>query len=152
LFVEFFWSTSFLLNTLPFLCSIKGYLIGNHLPKEDLIDIGLYSQHYCLLPLAAEQKIGQLVIWREVFPQHHIQSCEVPDFTGYTEPEARYFLLIVGLVSKHFPVNPHLPFTKHVTNQMLFYLIMADPGHNPTQRVSPVTTATKSKWLYCKNS
>lgn len=78
----------------------KGYLIGNHLPKEDLIDIGLYSQHYCLLPLAAEQKIGQLVIWREVFPQHHIQSCEVPDFTGYTEPEARYFLLIVGL--RHF--------------------------------------------------
>lgn len=94
-----FLSTSFLLNTLPFLCSIKGYLIGNHLPKEDLIDIGLYSQHYCLLPLAAEQKIGQLVIWREVFPQHHIQPCEVSNFTGYTEPEARYFLLIVGLVS-----------------------------------------------------
>eukprot|EP00076_Gallus_gallus_P040625 XP_025006163.1 protein inturned isoform X2 [Gallus gallus] len=86
----------------------KGYLIGNHLPKEDLIDIGLYSQHYCLLPLAAEQKIGQLVIWREVFPQHHIQSCEVPDFTGYTEPEARYFLLIVGLVArkKHTLPNP----------------------------------------------
>uniref|UniRef100_A0A8C9EXC4 Inturned planar cell polarity protein n=1 Tax=Pavo cristatus TaxID=9049 RepID=A0A8C9EXC4_PAVCR len=78
----------------------KGYLIGNHLPKEDLIDIGLYSQHYCLLPLAAEQKIGQLVIWREVFPQHHIQPCEVSNFTGYTEPEARYFLLIVGL--RHF--------------------------------------------------
>ncbi|NXS96331.1 INTU protein, partial [Jacana jacana] len=78
----------------------KGYLIGNHLPKEDLIDIGLYCRHYCLLPLAAEQKIGQLVIWREVFPHHHIQPCEVLSFTGYTEPEARYFLLIVGL--RHF--------------------------------------------------
>lgn len=78
----------------------KGYLIGNHLPKEDLIDIGLYSRHYCLLPLAAEQKIGQLVIWREVFPEHHIQPCEVSSFTGYREPEARYFLLIVGL--RHF--------------------------------------------------
>ncbi|NXJ81128.1 INTU protein, partial [Trogon melanurus] len=75
----------------------KGYLIGNHLPKEDLIDIGLYCRHYCLLPLAAEQKIGQLVIWREVFPHHHIQPCEVSHLTGYTEPEARYFLLIVGL-------------------------------------------------------
>uniref|UniRef100_A0A8C4XUF0 Protein inturned n=1 Tax=Falco tinnunculus TaxID=100819 RepID=A0A8C4XUF0_FALTI len=75
----------------------KGYLIGNHLPKEDLIDIGLYCRHYCLLPLAAEQKIGQLVIWREVFPHHHIQPCEVSSFTGYREPEARYFLLIVGL-------------------------------------------------------
>ncbi|NXP28120.1 INTU protein, partial [Scytalopus superciliaris] len=78
----------------------KGYLIGNHLPKEDLIDIGLYCRHYCLLPLAAEQRIGQLVIWREVFPQHHIQPCEGSSFAGYREPEARYFLLIVGL--RHF--------------------------------------------------
>ncbi|NXG24255.1 INTU protein, partial [Grallaria varia] len=78
----------------------KGYLIGNHLPKEDLVDIGLYCRHYCLLPLAAEQRIGQLVIWREVFPQHHIQPCEGLSSAGYREPEARYFLLIVGL--RHF--------------------------------------------------
>ncbi|KAM7052258.1 protein inturned isoform 2-T2 [Acridotheres tristis] len=78
----------------------KGYLIGNHLPKEDLVDVGLYCRHYCLLPLAAEQRIGQLVIWREVFPQHHLQPCEEESVTGYREPEARYFLLIVGL--RHF--------------------------------------------------
>uniref|UniRef100_A0A8C8VQM6 Protein inturned n=1 Tax=Pelusios castaneus TaxID=367368 RepID=A0A8C8VQM6_9SAUR len=78
----------------------KGYLIGNHLPKEDLIDISLYSRHYCLLPLAAEERIGQLVIWREVFPQHHLPPCEASSVTGYKEPEARYFLLIVGL--RHF--------------------------------------------------
>ncbi|KAM9143314.1 protein inturned isoform 4-T4 [Pangshura tecta] len=78
----------------------KGYLIGNHLPKEDLIDIALYSRHYCLLPLAAEQRIGQLVIWREVFPHHHLQPSETSGVTGYREPEARYFLLIVGL--RHF--------------------------------------------------
>ncbi|NXA30960.1 INTU protein, partial [Eudromia elegans] len=78
----------------------KGYLIGNHLPKEDLIDIGLYSRHYCLLPLAAEQRIGQLVIWREVFPHHHMQQSDASSLTGYSEPEARYFLLIVGL--RHF--------------------------------------------------
>ncbi|XP_065453746.1 protein inturned isoform X4 [Chrysemys picta bellii] len=78
----------------------KGYLIGNHLPKEDLIDIALYSRHYCLLPLAAEQRIGQLVIWREVFPHHHLQSSEASGVTGYREPKARYFLLIVGL--RHF--------------------------------------------------
>uniref|UniRef100_A0A452H114 Protein inturned n=1 Tax=Gopherus agassizii TaxID=38772 RepID=A0A452H114_9SAUR len=78
----------------------KGCLIGNHLPKEDLIDIALYSRHYCLLPLAAEQRIGQLVIWREVFPHHHLQPSEASGVTGYREPEARYFLLIVGL--RHF--------------------------------------------------
>ncbi|XP_066042771.1 protein inturned isoform X1 [Chamaea fasciata] len=78
----------------------KGYLIGNHLPKEDLVDVGFYCRHYCLLPLAAEQRIGQLVIWREVFPQHHLQPSEEASLTGYREPEARYFLLIVGL--RHF--------------------------------------------------
>ncbi|XP_013918538.1 PREDICTED: protein inturned [Thamnophis sirtalis] len=77
----------------------KGYLISSHLPKEDLIDISLYSRHYCLLPLAAEQRIGQLVIWREVFPQHHIQGSPT-SYEGFQEPLARYFLLIVGL--KHF--------------------------------------------------
>lgn len=77
---------------------IQGYLISNHLPKEDLIDIALYSRHYYLLPLAAEQRIRQLVIWREVFPQHHLQDSKTSR-EGYVEPKARYFLLIVGLVS-----------------------------------------------------
>ncbi|XP_030047616.1 protein inturned isoform X2 [Microcaecilia unicolor] len=75
----------------------KGYLISSHLPKNDLVDISLYCRHYCLLPLAAEQRIGQLVIWREVFLQCHRQASGAE---GYQEPEARYFLLIVGL--KHF--------------------------------------------------
>ncbi|KAG2466136.1 INTU protein, partial [Polypterus senegalus] len=73
-----------------------GYLIENHLPKEDLLDIALYCQIYCLLPLAAEQKIGQLVIWREVFPQRQ-SSVSEGSFEAYREPKARYFLLIVGL-------------------------------------------------------
>uniref|UniRef100_A0A670YWB7 Protein inturned n=1 Tax=Pseudonaja textilis TaxID=8673 RepID=A0A670YWB7_PSETE len=75
---------------------IKHY---NHLPKEDLIDIASYSRHYCFLSLAAEQRIGQLVIWREVFPQHHLQGSQI-SYEGFQEPLARYFLLIVGL--KHF--------------------------------------------------
>ncbi|XP_078395799.1 protein inturned isoform X2 [Cetorhinus maximus] len=72
----------------------KGYLIGNHLPKDDLLDIALYCQHYCLLPLAAEQRIGQLIIWRETFPYRHLLSSHIE---GYQQPEGRYFLLIVGL-------------------------------------------------------
>ncbi|XP_039182024.1 protein inturned isoform X1 [Crotalus tigris] len=87
----------------------KGYLISSHLPKEDLIDIALYSRHYCLLPLAAEQRIGQLVIWREVFPQHHLQSSQT-SYEGFQEPIARYFLLIVGLITKKKPVLQN-PFT-----------------------------------------
>ncbi|XP_051757398.1 protein inturned isoform X2 [Ctenopharyngodon idella] len=73
----------------------KGYLIANHLPKEDLLDVCLYCQHYCLLPLASEQRVGQLVVWREVFPQRRAQLNP-----GYCQPHGRHFLLIVGL--RHF--------------------------------------------------
>ncbi|KAK2490222.1 hypothetical protein MC885_002024 [Smutsia gigantea] len=74
-----------------------GYLICSHLPKDDLIDIAVYCRHYCLLPLAAKQRIGQLVIWREVFPRHHLQPSTDSSTEVFQEPEGRYFLLIVGL-------------------------------------------------------
>ncbi|XP_026111438.1 protein inturned-like isoform X1 [Carassius auratus] len=77
----------------------KGYLIANHLPKEDLLDVCLYCQHYCLLPLASEQRVGQLVVWREVFPQRRTQN-NTASHPGYCEPYGRHFLLIVGL--RHF--------------------------------------------------
>ncbi|XP_062305066.1 protein inturned isoform X1 [Osmerus eperlanus] len=75
----------------------KGYLIANHLPKEDLLDVCLYCQHYCLLPLAAEQRVGQLVVWREVFPRHRAQDRDQYHRPGYLQAHGRYFLLIVGL-------------------------------------------------------
>ncbi|KAF5923357.1 hypothetical protein HPG69_006526 [Diceros bicornis minor] len=75
----------------------KGYLVCSHLPKDDLLDITVYCRHYCLLPLAAKQRIGQLVIWREVFPRHHLQPSTDSNTEVFQEPEGRYFLLIVGL-------------------------------------------------------
>ncbi|XP_072314968.1 protein inturned [Eucyclogobius newberryi] len=73
----------------------KSYLIANHLPKEDLLDVSLYCQHYLLLPLSWEQRVGQLVVWREVFPQQRAAAAP-----GFSAPQGRYFLLIVGL--RHF--------------------------------------------------
>lgn len=58
----------------------------------------LYCQHYCLLPLASEQRVGQLVIWREVFPQQRAGGSSTA--TGYSQPQGRHFLLIVGLVRR----------------------------------------------------
>ncbi|XP_056419680.1 protein inturned isoform X1 [Hyla sarda] len=77
----------------------KGYLLSNHLPKEDLIDVALYCRHYYLLSLASE-RIGQLVVWREVYPHDHLEKYGSLSRDKYNQPEARYFLLIVGL--KHF--------------------------------------------------
>lgn len=82
-----------------FVVTFKGYLICSHLPKDDLIDIAVYCRHYGLLPLAAKQRIGQLVIWREVFPRCHLQPSPDADTEAFQEPEGRYFLLIVGWVS-----------------------------------------------------
>uniref|UniRef100_A0A665UJE1 Protein inturned n=1 Tax=Echeneis naucrates TaxID=173247 RepID=A0A665UJE1_ECHNA len=80
------------------LTSFQSYLIANHLPKEDLLDVCLYCQHYCLLPLASEQRVGQLVIWREVFPQQRANGSSTAP--GYNQSQGRHFLLIVGL--RHF--------------------------------------------------
>ncbi|CAN2388853.1 Inturned planar cell polarity protein [Pristimantis euphronides] len=77
----------------------KGYLLANHLPKEDLIDVALYCRHYYLLSLASE-RIGQLVVWREVHPYSHLEKYGSLSRDEYNQPEARYFILIVGL--KHF--------------------------------------------------
>lgn len=77
----------------------QGYLVCSHLPKDDVVEIAAYCRQYCLLPLAAKQRIGQLIVWREVFPRHHLQPPPVSDTEVFPEPEGRYFLLIVGLVS-----------------------------------------------------
>ena len=45
---------------------IQGYLVANHLTREDLEDVVLYCKYHCLLAMSAEQRVGQLVIWREV--------------------------------------------------------------------------------------
>lgn len=85
----------------------QSYLIANHLPKEDLLDVCLYCQHYCLLSLAAEERVGQLVVWREVFPQLRVSEdgCAAP---GFYKPLGRHFLLIVGLVWRLDACHKHL--------------------------------------------
>ena len=45
---------------------LQGYLVANHLPRKDLEDVVLYCKYHCLLSMSAEQRVGQLVIWREV--------------------------------------------------------------------------------------
>ncbi|XP_014667354.1 PREDICTED: protein inturned-like, partial [Priapulus caudatus] len=76
----------------------KGYLIANHLPKEDLLDVALYLQYYHLLVLTSGDPVGQVVVWKEVFPTRRHQGADEPVIAGYTEPDGRWFLLIVGMM------------------------------------------------------
>ncbi|XP_071499365.1 protein inturned-like [Diadema antillarum] len=74
----------------------KGYLLANHLPVDDLLDVHLYCQYYSLSSLSTQQAVGQLVIWREVYPTRRVQPITAPH-PSFTEPQGRWFLLIVGL-------------------------------------------------------
>lgn len=75
----------------------KDYLIANHLPCDDLVDVATYLRYHALLDLCSDQGFGQLVIWKEVHPTRHCQTVPEEQSFGYTEPlRARWFLLIVG--------------------------------------------------------
>ncbi|XP_031556946.1 protein inturned-like isoform X2 [Actinia tenebrosa] len=71
----------------------KGMLLANHLVSEDFQDILLYCKYYCLLNVGQEQRIGQLVVWKEIFLSRRRHR---DNRTEYREPSGRHFLLIVG--------------------------------------------------------
>lgn len=71
-----------------------GYLAINHLSKDDLKDVYLFCYNHNLLAVREKDRIGLLVVWREVFRRHK----ETPkNKENFTETTGRYFLLIVGL-------------------------------------------------------
>ncbi|XP_038604344.1 protein inturned [Tachyglossus aculeatus] len=72
----------------------KGYLIGSHLPQEDLVAVAGYCRLWRLLLLSATRRISRLVIWREIFRPRHFPDASAE---ASREPEARRFLLVVGL-------------------------------------------------------
>ena len=74
------------------------------MPNEDLQDLAIYCLNYSLMVLCAEQPLGQLVIWREVFPTRKAKPAKAL-IHGYVEPEGRCFLLIVGIVSKSVKIK-----------------------------------------------
>ncbi|XP_076321009.1 inturned planar cell polarity protein isoform X2 [Tachypleus tridentatus] len=75
----------------------KGYLLCNHLPKEDLMDIYLFVLHYQLLSLIAQEPVAQLVVWREVFPTRRFRNQQETETEEFQEPDGRWFLLVVAL-------------------------------------------------------
>ena len=85
-------------DTLTSFYLFQGYLIANHLNAEDLKDISLYVTSNMLLTLSDSEQLGHSVAWTEVFPTRRCHSVIEPLIPGYTEPEARWFLLTVKMV------------------------------------------------------
>ncbi|KAG8505388.1 Protein inturned, partial [Galemys pyrenaicus] len=79
----------------PWPPALQGYLLCSHLPGPDLADIAAYCRHCGLQPLAAQRRIGQLLLWREVFPGPRPPAR--PSSPAPQRPAGRCFLLVVGL-------------------------------------------------------
>ena len=76
-----------------------GHLVSSHLAREDLRDVHLYVQSLGILDLSVRCSMAQLVAWREVHPTRQCHDvAEINNSFGYSEPNARWCLLIVGLV------------------------------------------------------
>ncbi|KAI8798988.1 protein inturned [Biomphalaria glabrata] len=76
----------------------SGQLVSNQLAPSDLQDIHLYLQHHGLLELTACCSVAQLVVWHEVYPTRFCHDiADINNTFGYSEPNARWCHLIVGL-------------------------------------------------------
>ncbi|GFS41536.1 protein inturned [Trichonephila inaurata madagascariensis] len=73
----------------------KGYLLSNHLPKNDLLDIHLFLHYHHLLYLTKKQAVSEIIIWHEIFPSRR-QEPSTPD-PDFIEVQGRWFLLIVAM-------------------------------------------------------
>lgn len=73
----------------------KGTLCASHLPKEDLIDLYLYSQYFHLFALTTENEVSQIIVWREVFPTRRQKTPR--NNVDFPEEEGRWFILMVAL-------------------------------------------------------
>ena len=74
----------------------QGYLLANHLHKDDLLDVSMYLHYHCVLTSRDEPQLGQVILWREVYRRP--QTDVVP---GYSQPLARHVMLVVGMVRVH---------------------------------------------------
>ena len=71
-----------------------GSLLASHLPKDDLKDVHLFCHNHNLLTIRRKERIGLLVIWRELFRWYN--KTLNPE-NVFPESTGRYFLLVVGL-------------------------------------------------------
>lgn len=73
----------------------KSFLLANHLPVCDLVDINTFLKTHGVYDMMSNPTMKELIIWKEVF----LKSCErglVKNDKIYGIPQGRWFLNIVG--------------------------------------------------------
>ncbi|XP_054722003.1 protein inturned-like [Uloborus diversus] len=73
----------------------KGYLISNHFPKHDLLDVHSFLHHHHIFDLTKMKFVSDVIIWQEVFPSHFDDTSNSTE--TYTRKHGRSVLLVAGL-------------------------------------------------------
>lgn len=74
----------------------KNYLLGSHLPDEDLISVHSFLKEYGVLNLVRRESVKTLVIWKQVYPHiAHLESSEEV-YNHALIQNGKWFLLVVG--------------------------------------------------------
>jgi len=94
-------------SIMPYVFIIQGYLLASHLARLDLVDVHTFCRQQGLLHLGRSEPVRSLVVWREVFPASCNRGLAEPvvphpptTTSPYHPPQGRWFLLIVGKVTK----------------------------------------------------
>ena len=73
----------------------KSYLVGSHLPHDNLIQVHALLRQYGLLNLVTKESVKSLIIWKKVYPTFFKQEmAETTD--GSSLFQRQWFLLVVG--------------------------------------------------------
>ncbi|XP_059169083.1 protein inturned-like, partial [Physella acuta] len=76
----------------------SGHLVCSHLSPQDLRDVYVYLQHLGILDVTSRSSVAHFVAWREVYPTRFCSDiAEINNSFGYSEPNSRWCLLVVGL-------------------------------------------------------
>lgn len=74
----------------------KKYLLGSHVPSEDLIQIHSFLRRHGLINLIHNEQVKSIVVWKRIYPS----SCMNRKFSWGEEQvhslTDQWFLLVVG--------------------------------------------------------
>lgn len=74
----------------------KKYLLGSHLPSEDLIQIHSFLRRHGLINLINNEQVKSIVVWKRIYPSscmHRRLTWEQEHVYSSTD---QWFLLVVG--------------------------------------------------------
>lgn len=74
----------------------KKYLLGSHLPAEDLVQVHSFLRRHGLINLINNEQVKSLIIWKRIYPASCVNRKIAWEEDNVYPLADRWFLLIVG--------------------------------------------------------